>query len=138
LSRTKTNEKDFGVFKEEAKLWIDRLLRGWEIAFKHETIGEDLRAWEVDDLPNRIANLGLSIDWSHSDLTHHHLCKAAFHEVWELLLTRLKTLAKDRYIQEKEIDEEVHHIIRTMENLMFEPDYERRICGKKKKTARSK
>jgi len=43
----------------------------------------------------------------------------AFHEVMELFLAKLKILALSRSATEQEIVEEIHSIIRTLENVVF-------------------
>jgi len=65
--------------------------------------------------------MGLSKDWTDAlPLNNKEIRRCAFHEVCELLLGNLRDIAGSRFILEREIDEQVHIIIRTLENVIFE------------------
>lgn len=118
----KTTEKDFQIFIAECKKWIEILgLKGWKIYYTHETYENTLAWCSVGSLKDRCAKLGLSKNWGNFDkeINEDDIRKVAFHEVFELKLTRLRKLAKDRFITEYEIDEELHDIIRTIENVFY-------------------
>ena len=45
---------------------------------------------------------------------------SAFHEVCEIMLFPLRYLGECRFLTETEIDPEVHRLIRTFENVIFD------------------
>lgn len=119
----KTTKAHFKVFKEECQKWIVKWgLIGWCIDFYHEDWSESYskgKAWCKWQLKGRVASLCLNPDWGNGTFSVKLLRQVAFHEVGHLLLARLHTIAGDRYIDEVEIDEEAHSLIRKLENVVF-------------------
>jgi hypothetical protein len=66
----------------------------------------------------RVATINLAPRWN-IEPTEQQLKKTAFHEICELFLARINILARDRYCNEENIDEEIHNIVRTLENVIF-------------------
>lgn len=122
-----TTAKDFEIFKKEAELWIKRLgLVDWSIYFSHVGDCPNALASMMANIPNRGATINLSADWTGEGISVSQLRETAFHEVLELVLARLSYLGECRFLQDEEIPEERHNIIRRFENLFYG-------SGKKKK-----
>lgn len=121
-----TTPEHFKVFKGEFLRWIDIFgLKAWEIFFDHREPPEPCRAYLSYNTSGRVATVMLSPAWENFDEppTKEMIRKVAFHEACELLLARFNILAQERYVQRDEIREELHTIIRTLENVVF-PKYQ--------------
>ena len=103
--------------------WQRRLgLLDWEISTRHQKIEGRGECWT--HLQGRAATLALG------KVFHNHdeppgeagIRLVAFHEVCELLLARMLICATARYVSRDEIEEAKHGIIRTMENVLSQPD----------------
>ena len=123
LKKNKDNTvKYFILFKQEALYWINIFgLKGWDIIFtnKYDTENRATIGWKVT---GRIAKINLSRNWEEGTtaVTPENIKKAAFHEVCELFFSRLQMMAEGRLCNNKDcIEEEVHSIIRTLENTVF-------------------
>lgn len=109
----------FACFKKECKHWIDRYgLKDWHIYFEHDEIVDHPGACAIVDvdLKNRLARITLDIQWEDVEPTRALLQNAAYHEVCHILLYRLKELALSREVSKEVIDDEIHAIIRRLEN----------------------
>jgi prephenate dehydrogenase len=114
----KTTKKDFKVFCDSVYYWINEFgLKGWHLYFEHVYLENSL-AQVTYNIITRIATFKLSTIWD-IPVSNRDINLRAFHEVLELLLSRLNILAKLRFINEGEIDEELHNIIRIFENIFF-------------------
>jgi len=114
-----TTKADFELFKKEVQKWIDILgLRDWEVHFTQSGFENDDRAGIHVNLNGRIARIGLNKNQT-SDFNDLDIRKWAFHEVCELLLGPLSVNARSRYINEDELEQSEHYIIRTLENILF-------------------
>ncbi len=116
----KTTKRHFELFKKECTKWIVIFgLVGWEIAYKHIKLTGVLACCEAD-IEGRWATISLADDWGdHDSLNDEEVKVTAFHEVCELLLWRLRHLGTDRYIRMGEMMEEIHAVIRTLENVIY-------------------
>lgn len=117
-----TTEDHFNLFVDECHKWIKFFgLLGWKVCFIHSKVVKDCRAniYFPNDKADRVVTISLSKDWGSFDCTEEDIRKSAFHEVCELLLFRLNDLAFSRFVSRGEIEEEVHSIIRTLENTVF-------------------
>ena len=116
-----TTTKDFKLFKKVVNKWIKRLgLYGWTVEFVHDkSVLGDGMAGILPDLDARTVVFMLASEWP--IIPKKRMIKlVAFHEVAELLLFRLNTLAKGRYVQSQyDIDEEIHNVIKILENRIF-------------------
>jgi hypothetical protein len=116
--------KQFKIYKKEAKKWIKHFgLYGWTVkyAINKELLGDGL-AGVLPDLDARTVVFLINEEWGIPP-NKKDIRLVAFHEVCELMLFRLRTLAKARYVQsEFDIDEEIHNIIKILENRMFKND----------------
>ena len=116
----KTKKRHFKYFKKQCQRWIDFFgLKGWEIHFQHEH-QEDSMATVWYSLEGRCLVFTLSTDTGGVKPSKKNISRWAFHEVCEVLVGRLEALAKDRFVTDKEIFEEVHNIIRMLENSVWE------------------
>jgi len=115
-----TTDDQFEIFVCECKKWLDFLgIKGWRVEFYHEDWDPGSRANTRFSLMERIAMFNLGVEWS-TENTDDKVMRSAFHEVMELFFGRFEMLARSRYLDESEIDEEKHHLIRTLENAIFE------------------
>ena len=116
----KTTKKDFELFKKECRKWIKifSLLR-WRVEYEHSDRYPDFRACCSSDLNNGLALISLTIDWKEDLVTKDRVKICAFHEVQELFLTRLASIAGTRFVTKAEVDEATHEIIRTLENVVY-------------------
>ncbi len=117
----KTTKKDFIIFKKECEKWIKIFgLKNWDIEFYHADSLKDSRASTTYAVIDRSISIYLNIDWKNDTISNDNIRKSAFHEVSEVLMCKLRNLAEYRYTTFHEIDEEVHAIIRTLENVLWE------------------
>ncbi len=117
----KTTKKDFVLFKQEVRKWIDILgLKSWDLDIVHKNNGDMPSAvgWCRFNLIGRCATIGLAEKWE-LEITDKSIRKTAFHEVSELLTARLNVVASERCITQAEIEESVHELIRTLENVLW-------------------
>jgi len=111
-------------FKNEVNSFIDFFgLNDWEIYIEDDDDDSILGVLECDGMDsNRLATIRYSNDWiSSKETTKYDISKTAFHEVMELLLIKLRSYSNNTelLVSEREIDEEVHRIIRTFENTIL-------------------
>lgn len=117
----KTTKAHFEIFKAECEKWVKIWgLLDWEVFYYHQKLTGDTAARCTTNSSNRIASLFLSTEWDESEVTNHIIRRRAFHEVSELFLARLFSLACDRFVDEESLDEASHAIIRRLENVVFE------------------
>jgi hypothetical protein len=121
----KTTHKQFEMFKKECQKWVNRFgIFGWRFYYIHENYDDsgDRIAYIVwpNNIEDRVFTVGLSVDIS--DITDRDIRCSAFHEVMEAFLYRLQVLAKSRTTFDSDVTEEIHHLIRTLETVIF--DYE--------------
>jgi len=118
-----TTKRHFKIFQKEALLWVNEFgLNDWTIRFIHEDTPDALASCLSDNDAHR-AYIALSPEWDRKPTTKR-LKREAFHEVIELLLSKMDYLARERFIDEKEIDIARHAVIASLENLIFGPVYE--------------
>ena len=117
----KTSKRQFNLFCNEVRKFIDIFgLVGWEVYFEHKQYLSTELAVCITDQQGRTCTISLSPMWVGLKPTDLEVRKAAFHEVCELLLSRFNTFARDRFVQESQIDEESHNIIRILERVLWE------------------
>ena len=122
-------EDHFEMFKEEFTYWIREYgLIGWEFHFVFdEKTSEDARAQIFRDHDARITVVMLATKWQGSMPTEYNIRKCGFHEATELLLSKINDLVRSRSVTDRQIEEEVHNLIRILENTQWESDYTRRL-----------
>lgn len=120
-----TTKADFELFKKEADKWVDFFqLRSWRVSYVHEEPSKKVEGsagWCSTVLTDRVCNIGLAVDWEDSEITKERIRELAFHEVCELLLSRLRSEARVDVCttQENDISEQTHAIIRRLEHAVF-------------------
>jgi len=125
-----TTKRHFKIFKKEFMKWRRRFgLLGIEINFEHRKSPEGGLAWTSYSSRGQVSCIGLGKDWSNFPLSDREVRKAAFHECMELFLYPIRDCAEERFVTQKDIDEEMHRAIRTLEEVLFE--------GEKSRTGRS-
>ena len=128
----KTIKKHFDLFVAEFEYWIERFhLREWKIYYKHEKSKKlpDTLAWITTNWKGRSCVVGLNPDWGEFDIvSDFELCRCAFHEVCELLLSDLGSIATMDICptQGDEFESKVHSVIRRMEWAIWQLDWEGR------------
>jgi hypothetical protein len=119
----KTTKAHFELFKQQVAKWVGIYgLKDWEVHLSHEEIVGGSRASASINIADRIAYIGLSPDWTPMKVNDDEIKKSAFHEVTEILTGPLVGCAETRFLNQGEIGEASHYIIRTLENVLF-PKY---------------
>ena len=125
----KTTSKHFKIFKEEVYYWFKEFgLKGWELflCHVHEEDGDYANAWGSQK--GRLCEIALGKKWFDLKPSHYHLRRYAFHETCEIMFNRIEGYSTKK--NKKEAREEVHNIIRILENVFFNPLYEKRFGRK--------
>jgi hypothetical protein len=119
----KTTKKQFKAFKKECQKWIKEFgMLGWRFYFDHFKVNDTTSiAWCCfpDKPEDRVFTLTLNTEIP-DYLTDKDILRSAFHEVMEAFIYKIGFLAKARYVQPEEINEEIHTIIRTLESVVYD------------------
>ena len=116
----KTTQKHFKLFKKECKKWIKTFgLLNWEVDFIHRLSDEGIASTKYL-YDNKWCEISLNKNWVNTKPTNYEIKRSSFHEAMELFLVSIRTIAESRYIKEDDIDPEIHNIIRTLENVIFD------------------
>ena len=121
-----TTEKDFEIFKVEAMYWIKKLgMVDWEWFFQwDETEDRANVSYEISDM---MAIVTFSKNWTDLEPTPYQVRKCAYHEIQKVFLGTVATYAVNRQISAEALQNIMHRMIRTMENVYFDDDYSRRF-----------
>lgn len=122
----KITKAHFEIFKTECQKWIEIFgLKNWQINYVHKKL-EDSRASTSFNCVGGIATIFLNTNWDEKasyEFDVNDVRKSAFHEICELLLGRLNNMVEQRYgLHVQDIEEEIHRIIRILENVLWEKD----------------
>jgi hypothetical protein len=122
-------EDHYEMFQDEFQYWVNMYgLKGWELHFSFDKeTGEDARAQIFRDHDARITIVMLATKWQGCEPTEYNIRKCAFHEASELLLSKINDLTRSRCVTDKQIEEEIHNLIRVLENTHWTSDYVGRI-----------
>jgi hypothetical protein len=116
-------EKHFKIFKEECERWVKITgIENWFISYElNKNIDVDGNlAHVMYHLEDRLVTITLNANYDEGRIpTDDEIKRAAFHEVWEIVFARLQYLAKERFCNEKEINDSRHEIIRILENVLW-------------------
>jgi len=121
--RIETTEEDFMFYISEFKRYQQTFnLLDWEVNFQWETM-TDCRACIQINVEGKLATTCFNKEY---DVMYDaaEVSKCAFHECMELFLGVLTCKAAMRFIREDEIEEATHTCIRTLENILWEPQWE--------------
>jgi len=123
-----TPKEQFDLFKSECKKWIEVFKEyDCDVYFTRGVKDEDKIGFcnYTNDRDDRQYTLQLA----HSNILKYEdgtpyqkdmIKRIAFHEVMEMILSRLQLLGEDRFITETDIRDEMHRLIMKFENVIFE------------------
>jgi hypothetical protein len=118
----KTTVADFNLYKKECEKWIRKLnISGWYIDYEWRDMSDDegYDAFCKYLLEDRNITLGLAKEISKERYSKGYIRRLAFHEVGELLLTRLSAYGGARFISEHMTNEARHEVIHNLERALF-------------------
>jgi len=105
------------LFKKEANYWLNYFsLLDFDVQIKISENNEECLAFVIVSHSNKIASLKISKFWD--ELNDDKVRETAFHEVCEILLSRLRSLACGTFSDEA-VDETCHSIIGRLQNSVF-------------------
>lgn len=112
----KTTKKHFEIFKKECAKWIEYFgLKDWDVGYIHKKDDDNFGTCGYN-MVSCHATISLTTNWGDEEPTVSAIKRVAFHEVAELLLARLVSVAHTRSATDYDIEEATHGIIRRMEN----------------------
>ena len=107
----------FNLFKEECERWIKEFqLNDWDVYFQFKNIDSQSKCYIVPD-GNITIVLATEIDFLDRN-ENEYLKELAKHEVIHCLIGRFSSLARDRYINEGELNTEEEHLVRKLVNII--------------------
>jgi len=113
------NAADFELFKNKCQSWIEFFgLHGWRVFYNFEEI-KDCFGDCTCFLSGRVCTIRLNSKIHKDDFAELDLRRTAFHEVLEILFSRIRSINNARYVSDDEMEEEIHNIIRILENKLF-------------------
>jgi hypothetical protein len=116
----KTTDKQFQLFKRECTKWINTFgLKNWDFSFCHAKTDKAAATCEMNYDQHAAIIRFCKFGEDDDDLCDQTIKRYAFHEIMHVFLGKLYYLAGSRFISEAEIDEEVHSLIRTLENVIL-------------------
>lgn len=115
------SRENYEYFQKMFSIWQSRLGQiCWRVDFGFRDLsGDESYALTHYNTNGMVALVELSTKWRDREPTEINLENTAFHEVCELLITPLETLARSRKFDEDAIEHERHTIIRILENFAF-------------------
>lgn len=93
-------------------------LSGWQIFYVKKKL-EGSYAECTADIENRNASIILNSEFANEMVTKDIIRISAFHEVCELWFARIEAMTRARFITERDIREEIHNLIRILENTIY-------------------
>lgn len=141
MKNYETSKRDFELFKKEFMKWYEIFgLMHVEVLFQHkfadddEDDAQDCYAYTTFDSVGMVSGVVLIKEWDDTKPTKYLIKKTAFHECMEVFLFHLRDCANSRFIEPREIGEEFHRVIRTMEAVVFEPTIDNEKERQKRQT----
>jgi len=117
ILKMKTTQKDFELFVSECKKWIIFWgISEYRIEFYHEKI-DGSRAQTKDYGHTMACDIIFSKELCSTEIDK--IKKAAFHEVCEVMLMKIRDMA-DTDHSFSVVNQEIHSIIRRLENTVFD------------------
>ena len=117
-----TLKQKIKFFKKEVNRFLEfHGLIDYDVYFDKEGEIENKASCTAQN-PNRIATFRYEEGWLKEENDLSEISRTCYHEVLELLLSNLRELASDREIvvNKREVDNEVHKIIRILENKYYD------------------
>lgn len=96
---------------------------GWRFYYGHYHAIDGCIAWceKPNELSDRCFTLGLEPEIDSKILiSNQDIKRSAFHEVMEAFLWKMEAIGKARVGFPSDLEEERHHIIRTLETVVFD------------------
>lgn len=126
----KTEPDWLATYEEEAWYWINQYgMQCYEWCFQVDDEEDpDNRGSACLSREDGMAVLTLFTDWQNnvSEICEREVHKTAFHEVTEVWLWPTRETL-EMAMPDPAVNAEIHRLIRTLENILWKPDYERRI-----------
>lgn len=119
----KTTKVHFRYFDHQVKHWIAFFRLNWKVFTGHTEFAHTNLAETICEGPARSATIFLNKNWHETDVTEQELDETAFHEVCEVLLDRLDSMARISCTDEK-VNEARHEVIQILTQAIFEPQYQ--------------
>lgn len=118
----KTTRTHFKYFNQQVLQWVNffGLSSSWEVSTHHVDLPDKNMAETTCDYPAKMATIYLGKEWPDMKVTEEELDKTAFHEVCELILDLLDTMAKIS-VKHDAVDTARHTIIQTLTSAVWEP-----------------
>ncbi len=128
---SRTTEEHFKIFKKECEYWVNFFsLKEWFIYYYHTDADKPIKdavAWMQANDDSKNVHISLAIDWKTFEPNEYEIKKFAFHEVCELLLDTISSLANKRYgVTEVMVEEATHEIIARLQNIVFQQSLKER------------
>ena len=128
----KVTKDQFLEFKEEFDFQMEKLgLVGWDRMFEQENDEDNFATIEADRF-RRLAVINVApIIEDKTSSEHFNPTYYGIHEAVHLLLTRIWSMAMDRFVKEDEIKEEIENLTVTItKNLKSKKDHEEKVAKK--------
>lgn len=113
-------QSHFKLFRAECEKQLERLgLKGWKVYYQFKKL-DDGFAQAQWHYAGRVATITLATEFPkpYDDL-EKQIKETALHEVLEILLCPLNSLAAARVWDREEFDKEAHCVIRTLEKILI-------------------
>ena len=117
MTKLKTTNADFELFQKEAGRWLEFFgLYEWRVEFVHDPDEGDAAGWCSASLDDGVATIALFVNWGEGmSVTKERVLSTARHEVLELLMWPMFSVAVRRYTTYENINQARHNIIRRIE-----------------------
>ena len=116
----RTTPKHFAQFKRSVNKWLANFgLVSWEVVCLHKELQEPRLAECGTDPVGNFADLTLGTAWGNLPCTSASLDQTACHEVLHILLAKLTTIAGERWVTERELENGEHAVIRALLQFLF-------------------
>ena len=116
----RTSPKHFAQFKRSVNKWLAIFgLVSWEVVCLHKELQEPRLAECGVDPSSNLADVTLGTDWGDLPRTAKCMDQTACHEVLHILLAKLTTIAGERWVTERELENEEHAVIRALLQFLF-------------------
>ncbi len=114
-----TTLEHFEAFQQAARAWQQRLgLHEWRLYFEHDC-AEGFYSRIHYKCGSRVATIEFARQWDLlRPLTEKEITLLARHEVCHLLTADLQTVAKERYLNEQQIDDAEEILVRRLEHVI--------------------
>jgi (p)ppGpp synthase/HD superfamily hydrolase len=124
----KTSKAHFRLFDKQISKWLEVFSLGsqWKVFVTHvELMGRSMAETECD-YPGKTATIFLNKVWEDTEVTEKEIDETAFHEVLEIVLDKLDSMAKISCQRDK-VDEARHDVIQMLTCTIFDPLYKKEL-----------